>query len=88
MQVSVRVYMCRCATVMRYRLVFIYARERSWESLGVGVARRMTARAEDLWFEKAGGVSDMSLRRRMKRKGVQRGRERACACAFQGVLFV
>lgn len=54
----------------------------------MGVARRMTVRAEDLWFEKAGGVSDMSLRRRMKRKGVQRGRERACACAFQGVLFV
>lgn len=40
-----------------------------------------------LWFR---GVSNVSLRRQMKRRAVQRGRERerACACAFQGVLFV
>lgn len=53
----------------------------------MGVARQKTVRAEDLWFERVGGVSDTSLRRRMKRRVCREG-ERACACAFQGVLFV
>lgn len=52
----------------------------------MGVARRKTVRAEDLWFERVGGVSDMSLRRQMKRKGVQRGREGLCLCLSRCVI--
>lgn len=35
-----------------------------------------------------GGASCVSSRRWVKRRAVQREAERACACAFQGVLFV
>lgn len=52
----------------------------------MAVARRMAAREVDLWFEWVGGVSDMSLRRRMKRKGVQRGREGLCLCLSRCVI--
>lgn len=69
--------------------MFICARERSWESLSAAVAEREVARLAVLGGLAVSkeGVSDGSLRRRMKRRGVREGK-RARACAFQGVLFV
>lgn len=80
------VYMCKSALVIQHRLVFICALEGSWESLRAAVAKRTSARAVDLWFEWVRVVSDISLKRRMQRKGVQRGREGPRLCLSRCVI--
>lgn len=83
------VYMRKCAVVTQHKPVFICVLGAELGKFGAGGScsdgceggRFVVCRG-------LGGVSDMSLRRRMKRKSVQRGREAARACAFQGVLFV
>lgn len=52
----------------------------------MAVARRVAAREVDSWFGQVGGVSDVSLRRQMKRRGVQRGREGLCLCLSRCVI--
>ena len=76
--------------VTQHGLVFICAWEWSWESLKSGSSRaggceggRFVVWGGFFW---GGGVSDVSLRRRMKRRSVQRGREGLCLCLSRCVI--
>lgn len=80
------VCICKCTIVTQYRPVFICAGDWSWESLREAVAGRVAAREVDLWSGWVGGVSYVSLRRWMKRGGVQRGREGLCLCLSRCVI--
>lgn len=52
----------------------------------MAVAGSVAEREVDLWFGPVRGVSDVSLRRQMKRRGVQRGRESLCLCLSRCVI--
>ncbi len=54
--------------------------------LRVAVAGWVSVRVVDLWFWRVGGVSDVSLRRRMKRRGAQREKEGLCLCLSRCVI--